>query len=198
MVRGAFLCSVLPDWKNIAYLQHGSPAQRRAFGVLRRHALLGCLRGYDPVLVGTFPLDLTVPGSDLDIICQVSDWAAFRQALAGFAAFPGYAVRPAATAVSAVVASFEVEGLAVEVFGQALPTARQNGYRHLVVEARLLAVGGAALRQRVLALKASGVKTEPAFAQVLGLPGDPYQALLTLEGASRAELAARLSLPATH
>jgi hypothetical protein len=142
------------------------------------------------VLVGTFPLDLTVPGSDLDIICEVSDWAAFRQSLAGFAAFPGYAVRPAATAEPALVVSFEVEGLAAEVFGQALPTARQNGYRHMVVEARLLAAGGAALRQRVLVLKASGVKTEPAFAQVLGLAGDPYQALLTLEACDEAALVA--------
>lgn len=183
---------MLPDWHDTTYLQHGSAPQRRAFAVLRRHALLPRLAAYAPVLVGTFPLDLTVPGSDLDIICEVADWAAFRQALAGFAAFPGYAVRPAATAQPAVVASFEVERLAVEVFGQALPTARQNGYRHMVLEARLLALGGVALRQRVLALKASGMKTEPAFARVLGLPGDPYQALLELEGANDAELAARL------
>lgn len=77
--------------------------------------------------------------------------------------------------------SFEVEGLAVEVFGQALPTACQNAYRHMVIEARLLALGGAALRQQVLARKASGVKTEPAFAQMMGIAGDPYYALLALE-----------------
>ena len=197
MVRGAFLCFMLPDWKNITYLQHGSAPQRRAFAVLRRHALLGHLRGYAPVLVGTFPLDLTVPGSDLDIICEVADWAAFRQAMAGFAAFPGYAVRLAATVEPALVTSFEVEGLAVEVFGQALPTARQNGYRHLVVEARLLALGGAALRQQVLALKASGVKTEPAFAQVLGLSGDPYEALLALEACDETALAALVATGGT-
>jgi len=186
---------MLPDWHDITYLQHGSAPQRRAFAVLRRHVLLGHLRAHDPVLVGTFPLDLTVPGSDLDIICEVSDWEVFREALAGFAAFLGYAVRPAATAEPALVASFEVEGLAVEVFGQALPTACQNGYRHLVVEARLLALGGAALRQRVLALKAGGVKTEPAFAQVLGLPGNPYQALLALEACDEAALAALVGSP---
>ena len=185
---------MLPDWQDITYLQHGSAPQRRAYGVLRRHALLGHLRGYDPVLVGTFPLDLTVPGSDLDIICEVSDWVAFRRALASFAVFPGYAERPAATAEPALVASFEVEGLAVEIFGQALPTAHQNGYRHLVVEARLLAAGGTALRRQVLALKAGGVKTEPAFAQVLGLAGDPYQALLALETYDEAALTALLAV----
>ena len=180
---------MLPDWKDLTYLRQGSAQQRRAYDLLQRRELLPRLSIYNPVLVGTFPLDLTVPGSDLDIICEVLDWATFRQALAGFAAFPGYAVRPAATAEPALVASFEVEGLAVEVFGQGLPTARQNGYRHLVVEARLLAAGGAALRQRVLALKAKGVKTEPAFAQVLGLAGDPYQVLLALETCDEAVLA---------
>ncbi|MDO7887265.1 DUF4269 domain-containing protein [Hymenobacter cheonanensis] len=180
---------MLPDWKDLGYLQHGSAPQRQAFEVLRRHELLPRLRRYDPVLVGTFPLDLTVPGSDLDIICEVPDWTDFRQALAGFAGHLGYVVRSVNTAEPALAASFLVEGLAVEVFGQAQPTARQNGYRHLVVEARLLAVGGAALRQQVLALKASGLKTEPAFAQVLGLPGNPYHALLALETWDDAALA---------
>ena len=181
---------MLPDWHDLAYLQRGSVPQRRAFDLLQRHALLPRLAAYSPVLVGTFPLDLTVLGSDLDISCEVPDMAAFRHTLAGFAAYPAYALRPARTAEPALVASFEVEGLPVEVFGQALPTARQHGYRHLVVEARLLAAGGAALRQRVLLLKASGVKTEPAFAQVLGLVGNPYQALLTLEAYDETALAA--------
>jgi hypothetical protein len=186
---------MLPDWKDITYLRHGSAPQRRAFDLLQRHELLPRLCAYDPVLVGTFPLDLTVPGSDLDIICEVPDMPTFRQALAEFAAYPKYEVRTASTPKPALVASFEVEGLAVEVFGQAQPTARQNGYRHLVVEARLLAVGGPALRQRVWSLKASGVKTEPAFAQVLGLPGNPYHALLALEACDEAALVALVASP---
>jgi len=181
---------MLPDWKDPSYLQYGSAAQRQALRLLRRYELLPRLQDYGPVLVGTFPLDLTVPGSDLDIICEVADVADFRQALAKFAAYPRYAVRPASTTEPALVASFELEGLAVEVFGQTLPTVRQNGYRHLVVEARLLAAGGAAFKQQVLALKTSGVKTEPAFAQLLKLPGNPYQALLALEAYEEAALLA--------
>lgn len=186
---------MLPDWHDSTYLQHGSAPQRQAFSLLKRYALLAHLRAYDPVLVGTFPLDLTVPGSDLDIICEVSDVAAFRRTLAGFAAYPTYKLRLASTTEPALVASFELEGLAVEVFGQALPTAHQNGYRHLVIEARLLAAGGTALRQQVLALKASGVKTEPAFAQVLGLPGNPYHALLMLEAYDEPALLALVASP---
>ena len=64
---------MLPNWHNITCLQQGSPAQRWAFEALQRHALLGHLRAHNPVLVGIFPLDLTVPGSALDIICDVLD-----------------------------------------------------------------------------------------------------------------------------
>ncbi len=180
---------MLPNWQDITYLKHGSAPQRRAFDLLQRHQLVERLAAYAPVLVGTFPLDLTVPGSDLDLICEAPDPAAFQRTLATFATYPQYALRSANTAEPALVASFDLEGLPVELFGQVLPTARQNGYRHLVVEARLLAVGGTPLRQAVLALKASGVKTEPAFAQVLGLLGDPYQALLMLEACDEAALA---------
>lgn len=45
------------------------------------------------MLVGTFPLDLTVPGSALDIICEILDWALSRQSLASFVGFHCYAVR---------------------------------------------------------------------------------------------------------
>jgi hypothetical protein len=184
---------MLPDWKDIDYLRHGSAAQQRAYQALHAAGLPARLRAFDPVLVGTFPLDLTVPGSDLDIICEVPEGADFQRALAAFAGYPGYAVRQAATAVPAVVASFELAGLPVEVFGQAVPTTRQNGYRHLVVEARLLAIGGPVLRARTLALKAAGLKTEPAFARLLGLPGNPYEALLALEAEPDAALRQRLA-----
>ncbi len=181
---------MLPNWHDLTYLKHGSAPQRRAFDLLQRYQLLERLATHAPVLVGTFPLDLTVPGSDLDLVCEAPDLAAFQRTLAAFATYPQYTLRLASTAEPALVAFFELEGLPVEIFGQALPTAHQNGYRHLVVEARLLAVGGASLRQAVLALKTRGVKTEPAFAQVLGLPGDPYHALLMLEAFDDKALAA--------
>jgi hypothetical protein len=53
-------------------------------------------------------------------------------------------------------------------------------WRHLIVERRLLALGGRGFRTAVLALRQRGMKTEPAFAASLGLKGDPYLALLDL------------------
>ena len=170
-------------WKDIHYLQTGSMPQRHAHQLLQRYAVLDQLRPYDPKLVGTFPLDITVAGSDLDIICEVRDFDPFVAVAAEcFAGHPGYSVRYLVLAgAPAVVVGFWLEGVEVELFGQPLATERQHGYRHLLVEARLLAIGGAAFKQRIIDLKAQGLKTEPAFAQLLGLAGDPYQALLTLE-----------------
>ena len=79
-----------------------------------------------------------------------------------------------------VIATFSVAGVPFEVFGQALPVERQHGWRHFAVEARLLRLGGAALREAVMAARRAGAKTEPAFADVLGLEGDAYQAMLEL------------------
>ena len=68
-----------------------------------------------------------------------------------------------------------------QIFGQAKPVKRQNGWRHLLVECRLLTLGGAAFRTAIARERASGMKTEPAFAIVLRPTGDPYRALLDLE-----------------
>jgi len=77
----------------------------------------------------------------------------------------------------------------VEVFGQALPSERQHGYRHLCIEHRLLQAGGPTFRARVQALRAAGLKTEPAFAAALGWTGpDPYAELLAVESFSEAAL----------
>jgi hypothetical protein len=140
--------------------------------------IFAVLAPYTPTLIGTFPLGLQVDGSDIDIACSCTDLDAFARALAELG-FPHVERRPLEP--DAVVASMIAGDVEVEVFGQAVPVYAQAGFRHMVVEGRLLAVGGAALADRVRAAKRGGLKTEPAFATVLGLAGDPYRAVLALE-----------------
>jgi len=183
----------LTDFLDIAYLRDGNARQRAAYQALDEFGVIERLADYGPVLAGTVPLGIDVAGSDLDILCEVHDFARFEADLtAAFGHCEGFRVtapRPRLGGVS-MTASFDHGGFTIEPFGQSLPAECQSAYRHMVVEARLLALGGPALRGEIVALKRSGVKTEPAFAQCLGLDGDPYLALLELEALGDDDLAA--------
>ncbi|MEZ4942221.1 MAG: DUF4269 domain-containing protein [Saprospiraceae bacterium] len=167
----------------IAYLQSGTPSQRRAWRILTRYRVLEKLEPYDPILTGTIPIGIDIDSSDLDICCNAPDLPAFRAAVeTGFRDAPGFSIREKSIHGQAcVVANFELDGFPVELFGQAVPTRQQNAYRHMLVEHRILQERGAAFRQQIIALKKQGIKTEPAFARLLGLNGDPYLELLSLE-----------------
>jgi hypothetical protein len=64
-----------------------------------------------------------------------------------------------------------------------------NPVRHMIVEERLLRLGGPEVREQIRSLKAQGLKTEPAFAVVFQLPGDPYKTLLQLAELAEEKLA---------
>jgi hypothetical protein len=173
-------------------LQAGSPRQQRAYATLVATGLWPLLRAYGPVLAGTVPLGVDTATSDLDVLCEVPAAAqvAFGELLrARFGAQPGFRLAQRTIGGhTTIVVGFRYAEEELEVFGQDLPTAQQHGWRHLLVEQAVLAAGGAPWRAAVRALKQQGLKTEPAFAQLLGLPGDPYAALLALEALPAAAL----------
>jgi hypothetical protein len=187
----------MPNWHDPIYLLAGTARQRQAFATLQALGVATVLCGFDPVLAGTVPLDVDLPASDLDIICEVPparqpEFA--RQLRAHYGQLPGFWLGLAQMAEPpATVARFEYAGTLIEVFGQALPTRQQNAYRHLAVEHAVLTLGGEPWRQAVRALKQQGLKTEPAFATLLRLPGDPYAALLALAELPPAALAAQVA-----
>lgn len=171
----------LPDFRDWSFLAHGSKDQRRAFATLSRHQPFDRLEGADSVLVGTFPIDIAIDGSDLDILVAAVPTSFASVLDAGFGQEAGYTRRLTQTTDGpALVVAFTLDGLPVEIFVQNVPVERQMGWRHMLVEARLLLLDPS-LHPAIRALKQAGVKTEPAFARLLGLPGDPYQSLLTLE-----------------
>jgi hypothetical protein len=186
-----------PNWKTPRYLAAGTGRQRHTHAVLEDLGILTTLSAFDPVVTGTIPLDIDLPSSDIDIICEVApaDERAFEQLLrTHYGHQPAFQIgRAAGARPPALVSSFCYLGTEIEVFGQALPTARQYAFRHLVVEHAVLRAGGPAWCTAVRRLKAQGLKTEPAFAALLQLPGNPYEAVLTLENLSPAELAARVA-----
>lgn len=158
---------------------------------LHHAGLAGKLAHLDWCLAGTPPLGLALEGSDIDILCHVRDYGEFTDLIwRSFAGFEGFSIRQWAKAPHAIVATFHCAGWPFEIFGEKRPLREQAGWRHYEVERRLLALGGAAFHERIMAARRGGLKTEPAFAAVLGLAGDPYAAMLDLFGQDDTALAA--------
>ncbi len=167
------------DWFDLAYLRDGTPRQRAAYAAIAALDLSARLAPYTPLLAGTIPLDLDLPDSDLDLICAAADLPAFLDVVrAAHGWCDGFDARlKRVNGEPSAVVRFRSDGFPFEVFAQARPVTEQRAYRHLLVEARVLAEGAAA-RAAIRALRAAGLKTEPAFARYLCLTGDPYAALL--------------------
>ncbi|WGR92519.1 DUF4269 domain-containing protein [Bradyrhizobium sp. ISRA443] len=157
-------------------------------------AVTTTLRPYAPRVVGTLPLGLAVSGSDIDIVCHAPDLNAFAAAVwEHYHRADGFVLYRWTSGTRPAIVRFLWDGWPFELFGDTRPVEEQPGWLHFEVERRLLALGGGRLRQAVSAQRAAGMKTEPAFAAVLGIGGDPYRELLALAAASDAELRALLA-----
>jgi hypothetical protein len=186
--------SMQKDWRDLTYLLRGTATQQAAYQALEALRVFPLLRAFDPVLAGTIPLDVDIPGSDLDIVCEAEEGDAFAQCLHdAFGHCVGFALRrDILKGLPTVIAQFTSQGFPVEIFGQPLPMTAQSAFRHMVVEERLLRHGGEEMRQKIRHLKRQGLKTEPAFAAIFALAGDPYDILLGLAELSEEELLSRI------
>lgn len=191
------------DLYSIEYLKDGSERQRRAYAVLKELGLIEKISlwtggelemGLHLTLAGSVPIDVAVENSDLDIIVCAPDLKVmgeiFRRELGSFHGFRQE--RGIVLGVATLMTHFEFGGEVFEIFTQNVPIPRQNAVVHMLVEERLLLLGGDGFRDKVMALRRAGVKTEPAFGEVLGLE-EPYRDLLALEDLSDAELRERFS-----
>lgn len=172
------------DFTNISYLEDGSKKQKLAFSVLENNKIIDCLADFSPILAGTIPLDIGVYGSDLDIICYWKNKDEFISViLTYFGDKENFRLREKViNDEETIIANFFIDDFEVEILGQNIPSIQQTAFRHMVVEYRVLIEMGQDFRNAVVDLKRKGTKTEPAFAQLLGLSGDPYQAVLGLYG----------------
>ena len=142
----------------------------------------------DMALVSTLAIGLDRPGSDLDILCQHPNPAALAASLAT----PGWLASDKGDAVWLLERQFEGpdgQHWPVELYVTPAPIETLNGWRHLTLMAALLERFGDAFYQEVLRLRLEqGLKGEAAMCHLLGLAGDPYAALLTLERRNLVEL----------
>lgn len=162
---------------------------QRSWPLIAASGVLEDLAAFDPVVAGSWPIGLARPHADVDVICHARalDLLA-RRCRQAFGDRPDFSEERAPLDPPAYLCRFAFRTLRFEVFGQDLPVDRQNAYRHMVVERRVLDLAGPSLKEAVMDAKASGLTTEEAFARVLGLDGDPYLAVLLLESLDDAAL----------
>jgi len=158
--------------------------------VVQNLSLLDRLYEFDPFIIGTPQLGIELKNSDIDIACSAEDLARFKRVTSTeFSNFDGFQCRNSNWQnENSVIVQFHAYDWDIELFCQTIPTNQQWGVRHFNIEQRLLNIEPK-LRGVVQRLKQHGLKTEPAFARVLGLPGDPYSSILELENMSDDELA---------
>lgn len=146
----------------------------KVYRALMDSRVLEILKSYEPLVVGTFPLKLEAAGSDLDILVS-ADISVVKQHF------------PSATTEDNV-ARFVFQDVPFEIYCGSLSAVKQTAAKHFRVEERLLKLGGELFYQEILALRNTGLKTEPAFAQRLRLKGDAYDAILSLHHYTEEEL----------
>lgn len=178
------------QFRNINYLKQGNERQRSAYQVLKKLRLFDILSDYNPILVGTIPIGIDIFNSDLDVICEVFEHDIFEEIIMNYYGnYDDFQIeREIVRGMEASFSSFRSNGFGIEIFGQAKPVFNQNGYRHMIVEKKLLDLGGKEIKDEIRKLKQEGVKTEPAFARYLRLKGDPYEEMLKLSLLSKKEL----------
>ncbi|MCD0470758.1 DUF4269 domain-containing protein [Flavobacterium sp. JAS] len=168
------------DFSTIYYLKTGTPKQILAFEVLTQNEILTNLVDFDPILVGTIPINIDIENSDLDIICYWKNKSDFAEKLNTFFGKENdFKIKE--TLIDnkeTIVANFKINNFEIEIFGQNIPTKNQNGYKHMIIEYGILKAKGENFRLEIIKLKQNGYKTEPAFAYLLGLNGNPYSELL--------------------
>jgi hypothetical protein len=168
-------------FRTLTYLKSGTEIQRHAFKIITELNILNDLAKYTPVLCGTIPISIDVQGSDLDMIMEVHDFQFFKDEVRLlYGNLEGFVLTELTVrSIPTITSNFRFGGFDFELFAQPIAVEKQNAYRHMIIEHHLL-VKIPQVREEIIRLKEKGIKTEPAFAQIFGLVGDPYDELLAL------------------
>jgi hypothetical protein len=163
------------------YLKTGTLVQQKAYNELTYLGIFKKLKRFNPILAGTIPIDISIKNSDLDIICNCEDHQAFTKILTDLYGNEKHfkvQTKQINTRLT-TIAKFQGKNFPVEIFGQNIPSKEQDAVKHLLIECLILKEKGEYFKKRIIQLKKTGLKTEPAFAQLLKLKGNPYQELLS-------------------
>ena len=168
------------NFKDISYLNEGNTKQKKTYITLTDLKIFEILRPFTPVLTGTIPIEIDIDNSDLDIICFCKDLNEFKKFLIkSFDKQNNFEIHEKIIRnYKTIIVRFISRNFVIEIFGQDRPVDQQEAYLHMLIEYKILEEKGESFRKQIIKLKKQAYKTEPAFAKLLGINGDPYLELL--------------------
>lgn len=152
----------------------------KVWSALQGSKILFELKEFFPLVTGTFPLALGTEDSDLDLTICCKDFKSLGSRLESlYGSLQEFSLEQVEIdSLDTLICSFFFGGVRFEIFAQGIASVKQKSFIHFAVEEKILKFGGETLRKQVQMERLKGLKTEPAFAKVLGLKGDPYTELL--------------------
>ncbi len=171
---------IMEKFLTINYLKTGNPRQQLAYKELVDLEIMEKLNEFSPLLAGTIPIEIDTKKSDLDIVCTCSNHEIFSETLKNnFSNQKNFNIKiKKVKGIQTIIATFNGKHYSIEIFGQQKPSKEQDAFRHMLIEAQILKEKDSIFTKKIIHLKKSGIKTEPAFAKLLGLEGNPYDELL--------------------
>ena len=185
----------MEKFKDVEYLKVGSLKQKQSYKILKNIKIFKILEEFNPILVGTIPIGVDVDKSDLDIVCEINlenKDSLKNISTKNFSQFKNFKILDIFSTSGVVVINFFVDDMEIEVYASKISSFETNGYRHMIIEDRILNCCSLKFKEKIVELKRSGIKTEPAFAKLLKLNGNPYEELLNLEFLSDKEIEEKL------
>ncbi len=175
-----------------------TPRYHEAMRTLEELNVWNDLAAFRPTFVGTIPIGIDIPSSDIDLICEVREFASFTSLLVNlFSSYSIFNIQEMDLQGPAIHCRFATKTFEIEIVGQNKSIEENRAYRHMLVEAKLLDFVSHQQRQKIITLKLAGIKTEPAFCIALGISGDPFEILDQLADANDHELKKLVSLSKT-
>lgn len=168
----------MQKFKNISYLKSGNPKQRKVHQLLVDFKIVETLKNYNPLVVGTIPIEIDLEESDVDIILQTDNFEELFHKLNDlFQNFDQFSIEFKPNE-NILICNFSIEKIPFEIYAEKKPTHLQYGFLHMIKEHQIIQKFGKKFQNQIIQLKKQGYKTEPAFAKLLNLKGNPYEELL--------------------
>lgn len=114
------------NFLDIKYLESGNEIQKKLYYTLSNLKIINILLPFCPLVVGTIPIGVNIPDSDVDIICNVEKFAEFEIYIKeNFSEEKGFFFK---RKKNVCLSGFEYSDFRFEIYGESKPTTEQNAY----------------------------------------------------------------------